>query len=183
MWPRSPRPRPVTLAAIVRAYREDHQRGAKAEQDYYANLPTLAEAVERAARAERPDGKRHDHQTRLTRASLETARRRLGDTPIPSVRTFAELLSFVDRTIRPIPGIGELMVYDTALRIGARMGVEPDVIYLHRGVRDGAKALGLDAGSDFVYLHDLPIELRELSPREIEDCLCIYKRELSHARA
>lgn len=115
------RPSPVTLSAIVRAYREEFQRGAKAEQDYYANLPTLAEAVERAARAERPDGKRHDHQTRLSSASLREASRRLGNEPIPSCKTFAELHFLIDRTIRPIPGIGVLMVYDTALRIGARM--------------------------------------------------------------
>lgn len=172
--------RPVTLAAIVRAYCQDFQRGAKAEQDYYANLPTLAEAIERAARAERPDGKRHDHQTRLSNSSLEAARRQLVAVPISSCKTFAELHSLVECTIKPISGIGELMVYDTALRIGARMGLEPEVVYLHRGTRAGAKAMGLDISRGWVALSELPEELMKLKPREIEDCLCIYKSELHH---
>ena len=170
--------RPVTLAAVVRTYCQDFQCGANAEQDYYANLPTLSEAVERAARAERPDGKRHDHQTRLSKNSLETARRQLTGAPILSCTTFAELHSLIERAILPVPGIGELMVYDTALRIGARMGLEPELVYLHRGTRAGAKAMGLDVSRGWVSLSELPDELRKLAPREIEDCLCIYKNEL-----
>jgi hypothetical protein len=74
------------------------------------------------------------------------------------------------------------MVYDTALRIGAKLGLEPDVVYLHRGTRSGVKVLGMDAGRPFVRPDELPDELRVLRPHEIEDCLCIYKVELG-ARA
>jgi hypothetical protein len=72
------------------------------------------------------------------------------------------------------------MVYDTALRIGAKLGLEPEVVYLHRGTRRGVRALGLDADRTFVALGELPHELRALRPHEIEDCLCIYKTELAH---
>lgn len=71
------------------------------------------------------------------------------------------------------------MVYDTALRIGAKLDLEPEVVYLHRGTRSGMGALGLNISRPFIELHELPRELRSLRPHEIEDCVCIYKSELS----
>ena len=67
------------------------------------------------------------------------------------------------------------MVYDTALRIGAKLGVEPKTVYLHRGTRSGAKALGIETNRPFIEVHEFPRQLRSLRPRELEDCLCIYK--------
>jgi len=170
--------RPVTLAGVVRAYRQDYQRGARAELEYYANLPSLEAAIARASRAERPDGKRHDHQTRVRQDALQEMERRLAKTSLRSYKSFADLHSFLECSIGTIPGIGELMVYDTALRIGAKLGLEPEVVYLHRGTRSGMKALGLDIGRQFIELHELPQALRSLRPHEIEDCVCIYKSEL-----
>jgi len=174
--------RPVTFAGIVRAYRHDYALGARAELDYYANLASVDEAVDRASRAERPDGKRHDHQTRIRRDALDEVAQQLKAVSWNAHKTFPDLHSFLERKIGTIPGIGELMVYDTALRIGAKLGLEPEVVYLHRGTRVGVRALGLDADRPFVTLSELPHELRSLRPHEIEDCLCIYKRELG-ARA
>jgi len=171
--------RPVTFAGIVQAYRRDHKQGIRAELDYYANLPSLDEAVARASRAERPDGKRHDHQTRIGREALGKGARRLKGISWSAYKTFSKLHSFLEHRIGAIPGIGELMVYDTALRIGAKLGLEPEVVYLHRGTRRGARALGLDASRPFITLDELPHELRSLRPHEIEDCLCIYKTELA----
>ncbi|MEK7411500.1 MAG: hypothetical protein AAB327_09000, partial [Actinomycetota bacterium] len=37
--------------------------------------------------------------------------------------------------------LGPLYVYDTALRIGAKKGQMPKVVYLHAGTREGAKKL------------------------------------------
>jgi len=41
-------------------------------------------------------------------------------------------------TTRGIPGIGELAIYDTALRIAAKLRFEPAVVFLHAGTRIGA---------------------------------------------
>lgn len=172
-----------TVEEIVSAYCKNCQRGAKAEQEYYANISTFSEAIERAARAERPDGKRHDHQRRLSKSSLESARKELLKAPIRSCKTFADLHSLIEHTIRPISGIGELMVYDAALRIGARIGVEPEVVYLHAGARTGAKAMGLNTRRGCINLSELPDAMSKLKPREIEDCLCIFKDNLRYARA
>ena len=75
--------------------------------------------------------------------------------------------------------IGRLMVYDTSLRVGARLHLLPDRVYLHAGTRVGARALGLDWRADHVAMAHLPRALRLLGPHEIEDCLCIYKREIA----
>lgn len=166
---------PLSLVAVVRAYYRDHQQGARAELEYYANLPTIKEAVARASRAERPDGKRHDHQRRLRLEALGKAARGVEGTSWKVFKHFSQLHSYLESRIGAIPGIGELMVYDTALRIGARLGLEPEVVYLHRGTRSGLKALGFNPRRPTVPLHELPGALTSLRPHEAEDCLCIYR--------
>jgi len=169
----------VTLAKLVDRYRTVYRPSARAELAYYGSLPTLAEAVRRAGRAERPDGKRHDHQTRIRRAALAEAGRRLEKLDLRSSRTFRALHDAVERAIGSIAGIGELMVYDTALRIGARLRLKPDVVYLHAGTRAGAMALGLEGGACYLEPVLLPAPLHRLRPHELEDFLCIFKDELA----
>jgi hypothetical protein len=48
--------------------------------------------------------------------------------------------------------------------------------YLHAGVRVGARALGI--GGDSFEPKILPKPFARLAPSEIEDCLCIYKKQL-----
>ena len=86
----------------------------------------------------------------------------------------------VKREIGSVHGIGKLMVYDIAHRIGAYLGQAPTLVYLHRGTKEGAATLGfrgetLDPAA-------LPAVFSRLTPSEIEDCLCIYKDELRGAR-
>jgi len=49
----------------------------------------------------------------------------------------------IDTALEPIPGLGELYVYDTTLRIGAKLNLFPDKVYLHAGTRLRERALGL----------------------------------------
>jgi hypothetical protein len=55
-----------------------------------------------------------------------------------------------------VPGIGELYVYDTALRIGAKLGVFPEKVYLHAGARIGVRNLGRDARKTALRIASLP---------------------------
>jgi hypothetical protein len=64
---------------------------------------------------------------------------------IGTANSFADLIGIVASIAEGVSGLGELYIYDTALRIGAKSGLEPDMVYLHAGTRKGAKALGLDA--------------------------------------
>src|ERR1700730_9584939 len=74
-----------------------------------------------------------------------------------------------------VPGIGELYVYDTALRLGAKLGVFPEKVYLHACTRIRVRNLGLDARSTALRMASLRRALRSLKPREVEDVLCIFK--------
>jgi hypothetical protein len=80
--------------------------------------------------------------------------------------------------LKPVDGIGELYIYDTALRIGAKLNLLPSRIYLHAGARVGARALGFAGRLKYIELRDLPKEFQKLEPHEIEDVLCIFKDKL-----
>lgn len=79
-----------------------------------------------------------------------------------------------------IDGIGVLTIYDTATMIGCPINVYPEVIYLHAGTADGAKALGIlgqtATKEQFVEVCDA---FDKLEPIQIEDFLCIYKKQLA----
>jgi hypothetical protein len=126
----------------------------------------------------RPDGKRYDHQRRLKGAVLRLAWRRLARAPLQDAADFDALHRLVDERIGQLHGIGSLSVYDTALRIGGKLGLKPQRVYLHAGTRRGARALGLDWRLPDLPRELFPSPLQELEPQEIEDCLCIFKDSL-----
>jgi hypothetical protein len=184
---------PMNLSAAVRHYRANFQKRAHDELESFRNEPTLEAAVRRAALAEDSEGKRYSHQHRLKRADLERAAAALAAKveAIATQPSFARLIELVESTLHVERGLGELYIYDTALRIGAKLGHPPVRAYLHSGARDGALALGLDAKHrKALDKGELPPELRVMQMHEVEDTLCIYKRyfaeevlELDDARA
>jgi hypothetical protein len=166
------------LRALVAEYKRDYRRDAADElDDFRRSNRTDEDAVSQAGLAQLPTGKRHPHQYRVPPASLQESRRRLLR-QLPKLRTassFDELFGQVSRAIGDIYRVGELAIYDTALKIGVRFGLEPDVVYLHRGTREGARNLGLPTRGGRLAMSVVPRELRTLSPREVEDFLCIFK--------
>lgn len=170
------------LAAIVRAYETRHRARSREELASFTAEPTLDSAVRRAGLAQRPDGKRYDHQRRVPLAVLQEATYQLEHARLDRAADFEELHRLVDKAIGSIRGVGELTVYDTALRIGAKLGVTPQRVYLHSGTREGARALGLDWRMAHLTVAQCAQELRRLEPHEIEDCLCIFKGRLGISR-
>jgi hypothetical protein len=168
-----------SLPAIVRAYRTHHQPQALDEFESFRAEPSLRAAVTRAALAQRPNGKRYDHQRRIRTETLCQVQCALLGLPLQHCRSFHELYMSISTAISPIRGAGELMVYDTAIRIGAWLGLKPDHVYLHAGTRAGARALGLNWRDPFVDVESLPEALQSLEPLEVEDCLCIFKEQLA----
>jgi hypothetical protein len=175
---------PLYLDALVDDYIENHQPSRTRELRFFCVLRTDEEAVSYAALAQLPSGKRHSHQRRIPEPSLAESRRRLlGNLPaLRATATFQELIDLVDVLIRPLDRVGELVVYDTAVRIGARFGLEPEVVYLHRGTRDGVRNLGLDSKRETIEIKDLPEAVQRLTPGEAEDFLCIYKKRFRPVR-
>jgi hypothetical protein len=170
----------LDLNAIVPLYICDIRPRAEAELDWFRRQPTLTPAIEQAALATNSEGKRYSHQRRLTRTALEEARRVLlrDSERIEHSESFDELFSLIQAMVGPIAGVGELYIYDTSLRIGAKLGLEPTRVYLHAGTRKGAHVLGFEGGTRALDVSELPAELRQLEPREIEDLLCIFKDDL-----
>ncbi len=140
-------------------------------------MASLSDGIINAAMGKDERGKRHPHQRRLKKMGLLTARRHLLglEVQIGQCTSFAELLDLVEATTDLIHGLGELYAYDTALRIGAYLGLVPENVYLHAGTRAGARALGFDTKRRSIRLHSLPQPFHSLEPHEAEDVLCIYK--------
>lgn len=166
---------------VVRAYIKYDQERCTEEMEVYAEQPTLGKVIEMAALAKRRDGKKHDHQQLIPPRVLMEARKRLHPKALRSAADFDDLHNRVEKSIGWIDGIGELAVYDIAHRIGIWLDLEPDRVYLHRGTREGAKALGLNGRA--IELDRFPREFRRLPPADVENCLCIYKADLKSIAA
>jgi hypothetical protein len=167
----------MSLQAIVRNYISYCRPGAQAELDWFRQQPTLEAAVTLAAHAINNKGKRFPHQHRITKDALEKARQSLmtNSSGISQVHSFDDLFILLTEILKPIHGIGDLYIYDTSLRIGAKLGVLPQKVYLHAGTLIGAGKLGLPIGAEVLELKAIPPEFQPLEPHEIEDVLCIFK--------
>ncbi|MDD2694296.1 MAG: hypothetical protein PHD58_00035 [Anaerolineales bacterium] len=167
--------------SIVRTYISQIRPRAKAELGWFREQPTLNSAIGLASLAINSQGKRYSHQRRLKKANLQRAKLTLlaNSRNLKECREFEELFKVIEMLLEPISGIGELYVYDTALRIGAKLGLLPKKVYLHAGTRAGAKALGFDGKARALEISALPKEFRQLEPHEIEDVLCIFESELN----
>lgn len=115
-----------TLEAVVQTYLETCQPRLEAQLCTFASEPTLQSAVARAALAETPGGKRYKHQHRIKRVVLQAILRLLLEIDLSRMRSFYELHTAIDQASGSVRGVGELLVYDTALRIGAKLGKMPD---------------------------------------------------------
>ena len=168
------------MESIVRDYVENVRHRAMMELAAFRGMSNLRRAVEQAALALRADGKRLDHQRRIPEPALRAWAERLlrKTSSMGACQSFEALFAIVERESLHLWGVGELTVYDTALRIGAHLGLEPSEVFLHAGTREGAKALGIDGNRRTISPQELPKAFRQLKPREIEDCLCIYKDDL-----
>jgi hypothetical protein len=150
------------------------------QSEYYADVASLEEAIERAAMSETSYGKRHSHQTRIPKKRLEEARDKLL-LVIPDLegcRSFAKLIEVVEQKIKPIYKIGDLVVYDVSTRLGCYLKLYPKMVYLHCGTRKGARALGLGYRRKTIAVKELPEPFHQLTADELENCLCQYKEAL-----
>ncbi len=140
----------------------------------------LTNAISVSAKAIDEKNKIHDHQRRVGRTRFENFATLLVDEE-PAIRqaeTFEELFEIINSVNSP--KIGELAKYDTATRLGAYKGLFPTKIYLHSGTRVGAtRLLGNLGKKRYLTMQDLPAEMQAwgLSASEIEDILCIFKKD------
>lgn len=170
------------IQAAVRHYILRYRDRAIQDLQYHRSLDSLDDAISNAALAVNSKGKRYSHQRRLKQTHLLRARYILlgSKEAIAGCKTFRELLALIERDAGSVHGLGELYCYDTALRIGAFLGLMPERVHLHAGTRDGAVALGFDPDRKSIGLRELPEAFWDLEPYEAEDLLCIYKELLKN---
>lgn len=169
-----------TLDELVKCYEKNYRKNLQKLLDY----DSFEDAIKKASYAKGADDKKHCHQYRLRNSTLEKVESGLfkSKTKIESCTTFDELFHFLEDEIGKIDGVGPLMIYDTALRLGAKLGLKPEKVYLHAGTRSGAKALGLDCKNKIIEIEKFPEPIQQLEPYEIEDFLCIYKDDLKSVK-
>jgi len=167
---------------MVLRYRDSHPRINK-EVEWFAQHSSLESAINDAAMSIDWEGYRFQHQHRIKKSVLESARKRLLSSAIRlrQCTNYEELHGVVESALYSLEGAGELYVYDVSLRIGSKLGLFPQKVFLHAGTRKGAKALGLTTKLSWLEMDSLPEWLRELQPYEVENFLCRYRDRLVSA--
>lgn len=178
-------PRLNSYEEIVENYRWGARLKAMEELEYFAKLPSLEEAIDAVADARKENGALFNHQRHLEPSTVEEVRRVLqaNREAIAKVADFDALIALVERLIGSVRGAKEMYIYDAALRLGAYLKKLPTRVYLHRGTRSGAEALGIGvAGRKWIETEELPPAFTVLTAYEAEDVLCSYKDDLARVR-
>src|SRR3954454_18039342 len=159
-----------TLREYDQLHRPKHLEGLS----WFAEQPSLAAAVAYAATATNRCQKRFDHQRRIRKQAIQSAKAVLPRhcRQFAEATPFGEIHQIVLKSVGGIPGIGELFCYDTALRIASFRLLEPEEVYLHAGAREGARAFcDLTYDTQSLPANQFPEPLRSRPPHEIENIL------------
>jgi hypothetical protein len=177
---REPDEKLETYDDVVDDYIHRYRDSAQAERQFFKNC-SFQRAIRYAGLCKRSDGKRHGHHQRRSKMTLIEVESVLQECAeeMRTCETFHDLSELIDGKICSIYDVGPLLVYDAATVIGAHLGLNPDRIYLHSGTAQGTKAILRVRGRKTINRSELPSAFMRLRCCEIEDCLCIYKRDLA----
>jgi hypothetical protein len=170
-------PNEIEIQRIVTLYKKSKEENPDLHIEFCKNQKTLAKAIIVAAQSINWNNRIHNHQKRVGRRTLNEFAEHLCTfkRQIAKAKNFDDLYGIVEGA--RIEGIGRLVIYDTAHRIGFFRNIFPEKIYLHSGTRKGAKnLLHKLPRKEYLYPNELPISLQrpDLQPWELEDILCIY---------
>lgn len=168
-----------TLATMVAEYRKEYEHYYEEEDKWWGDQTiTWSEAVERAWRSLRKNGKMHGHQRRVGKQKLDEGLKIcLSHNRQPdNFNDFHAIYSWIKSITEPTDRLGTLITYDVARRLGAWLGMQPTMVYLHCGAAKGAKKLGIKG--ETVSLNDFPKEIQNLGAIHAENFLCIYQNFL-----
>jgi hypothetical protein len=165
------------ITGIIRQYKRWKNQNPDSWVAHCRAQRTLQGAIHSATLSENAAGQKHPHQYRLKRTDLENFEANLlqNKSAIQTSADFDSLHTIVKESA--CKGIGELTIYDTAVRLGAFLNLYPDRIYLHAGTRVGANKLVPNLTGAAINKSQLPVPLRnsDLNCYELEDLLCVYK--------
>lgn len=169
--------------AAIRSYTSINKRSKDNELDYYKHLPTLSDTIDKATKALFKEGNKLEHQWRINDKILAHVAKNLKkrEKEIRESTSFERIYEIVND--ESILGFGDLAKYDTTLRIASKLYIQPAKVYLHRGTKDGAKAIGINVRKKrYLEVHELPkafldaIDAQIINVLHVEDILCIYKK-------
>ena len=166
------------MKAAVEEYKKYRRTRIREQLRWFADQPSLALAIEKAALSVDRCDHRMPHQRRIKHAVLQSAKRKLlgVSAKLQRCADFDELFATVEQTLDGAKGVGPLYLYDVSLRIGGKLGLAPTKVYLHAGAKVGARRLlRISTKSRTIEKSAIPAELRHLAAAEVEDFLCIYK--------
>lgn len=163
--------------SIIAHYKATHSERDKHLADI-KNAAKIENAIVLAATARDAEGRKHGHQNLIPPSDLQqfsdSILMRKDD--IVAADSFGQLYNIIKES--KVEGVGDLCIYDTAHRLGHYLGLSPDVIYLHRGTKEGATKLIGKIKEAYISKDMLPVPFQreDLSNSELEDILCIYKK-------
>lgn len=142
----------------------------------------MQDALRCAAKAinsgtERKKGNLHPHQYSISAKALNDLGNLLAlrATEFEKQRSFEVIVSMIEEESKKVYRTGALVIYDTALRIGARLNLWPNYVYLHAGALTGAQRfLNIKKLDRHI---PIPSEFTELGldGADAEAIFCIYK--------
>ncbi|MMZ55266.1 hypothetical protein D1872_171120 [compost metagenome] len=178
------------LEQLIKQYNDVFLSRLDFHLQFYVNK-NLDEVLEGASYALTPTEngkapKKHPHQWRLSKETLDNVKEKLSQnnikTKLEELRSkrekdgFEKVYQLIRDTIYPIKGVGPLMVYDTALRIGAGLNLYPqNYLYVQQGAQEGLKNL-LNINSKKIAISLIsPSPVSKLSAYHLGNFLCIYR--------
>jgi hypothetical protein len=141
----------------------------------FRRMKSLVEAIKAAAESRQEDEKRtpYGHQQKIWNfwpEAIPEAIRILcrAEKQIDACTDFNTLLRCIEGELSNVHGLGDLYCYDVALRIGAHQGLYPQRVYLHAGVREGARRLDpcMPVKQPSLEVCELPDALQNLQPKQ-----------------
>lgn len=179
-----------SLVELVELYKRNNLRDEDWKMSEFTKSKKPIKELIGAAVEGRQPKKNDPHQSRISKETKKEMTRKLMDISnielLNNCRHFDEVFTIVYKSKEP--GFGPLAVYDTSLRLGARMDLLPEVVYLHTGALEGVKRLlGYKVfkgqvkyfceNKDYPYISKklLPEELKVLEAYHIENFLCIFR--------
>ncbi|NER36335.1 MAG: hypothetical protein F6J93_20530 [Oscillatoria sp. SIO1A7] len=163
------------LQLLVREYIETFGNYYYIEDRWWGDQTlTWEQAIARAWKSRRQNGKMHSHQCRVASRLPYGLKVALADRMQPEdFKDFQSLYYWKKSIVERIKGLGAISAYDVARRLGAWLRLEPVVVYLHGGTAIGAKKFAVEG--ETAPISAFPKEIQALGATHAENFLCIYK--------
>lgn len=167
------------IQAAIHYYKKRRRTNPDTCVIHCKNQDSLAKAIYYASISEDANGKKHSHQYRLKKEDMErfAIELQLQEYKIQSADNFDILFKIIENVGLKMEGIGDMLIYDTAERIGQYLNLFPGKIYLHAGTREGAEKLigKIESSTVKKEMFPEPIKSSSLTCADIESMLCMYK--------